>query len=274
MKQLLLISSMFILMLLPLSNQAQVSGSNGNRFIINAGITPDMFGFYITPYYNIELSEREYKFGKRLEFNYIFQRNKSIGLMLDFNNAEGQYGAIRLPDYSAFPYEYEGSYASSFPIKSTLIELTFRFYNDGQIAPLGNYIKLMGGILVASHEFDVDKFKAGLEHYYDPNEHPNPSDVEIPVQDLYASPYVGFGIGESFPLYENLFLDLGANFRFFLTKNAFGTAISQLFEISDYRRESEENNNHTKENMVGYEVVGPPQIPKTLNMNISLRYTF
>ncbi|MGM0612070.1 MAG: hypothetical protein ACQESM_01030 [Bacteroidota bacterium] len=279
MKRILLIS-IFIFLLLPLSNQAQVSGNNGNRFIVNAGITPDMFGFLVNSQYFIEMGEREYHIGKRFEMNYIFQRNKTIGFLVDFVNAEGRYGVIRLPDYSEFPYKYKGAAFSYFPVKSSIVELSVRSYNEGHIAPIGNYVKFMGGILLASHEFDVDNFKDGLEYYdhdLSGNNGTSPSDLEVPVKDYYASPYVGIGVGESFPILENLFLDLGANFRLFLTKNAFLRAINNkidFFGLGSYGREDNERNIITKEDMLSYEVLSPAQITKTLYMNISLRYTF
>ncbi|MCF8219075.1 MAG: hypothetical protein K9I29_03840 [Bacteroidales bacterium] len=279
MKRLLLVI-MVLFVLLPLSNKAQVSGSNGNRFIMNAGITPDMFGFLVNSQYFFDLGKRKYHIGKRFEMNYIFQRNKSIGLLLDFGNAEGRYGMIRLPDYSEFSFKYKGAPSSYFPVKSRIVELSVRIYNERHIAPLANYVKFMGGILLASHEFDVDNFKDGLEYYdYDPSVYnpTNTADLDIPVQNLYASPYVGIGIGESFPISENLFLDLGANFRIFLTKNIFLRTINNkidFFGLGSYGREDYERNNITKEDMLSYEVLGPAQINKTLNMNISLRYAF
>ena len=270
MKRLLLVI-MVLFILLPLSNKAQVSGSNGNRFIMNAGITNNAIGY---------IFKADNYFGKRFELNYVIQRNKSVGFMIDLHNLDGYYESLRLPNYSEFPYDYERSGSLNFPIKSKLFELSVRFYNDEHIAPIGNYLKFTGGVVLTSHEFDVDKFKSNLvkSDLYTSNTGaiPNPSDVDIPVKEYYSSPYVGVGIGESFPiLTDNLFLDLGVSFRVFFVKNYFVRTFEAIMDIDEnLNGRDDENNKVTKENMVGYEVVGPATFFKTLNMNISLRYAF
>ena len=260
----ILLFCLFILIFLPLS-KAQVSGSQGNRFIINAGVTPDMLGYIFQEGYHI---------GKRGELNFIFQRNKSLGLMVDLSNTKGSYKSLPLPIYSKFPYDYTSKNDTDFPIHSRLIEINYRFFYNDHIAPMGSYIKLMGGILVASHGFDMDKYKNDYLVLNDYMGNTSPANAEIGEKYFYDSPYIGVGIGESFPLIENLYLDIGANFRVFLVKNYFIQAIDEFTDIKWEERTNEDDDNVTPENMLYYEVAGKPMLNKTFNMNVSLRYAF
>ncbi|MFO8054864.1 MAG: hypothetical protein R6U19_06870 [Bacteroidales bacterium] len=234
---------------------SQVSGSLGNRMIAEIDVSPDIMGFLFDP--------NDFTMGVRGEFNYITHRNRSFGVLLDYDVLSGHYRSVPIYGLEDFDFSYtDYNKADGFPIYSTLMELHMKAYPDGQIAPLGTFTKLSVGMVIATHEFDEDTYK---EDFLEPSYGYNASvdDIQMTVKDRYISPFIGLGWGESYPVYENLFINAGLDFRLFLVKNGI------FREMLD-----EYVSGNTTEEMVAYEVLWRPILHKTLNISFGVSYAF
>lgn len=233
------------------SAKAQVSGSNGNRMIGGLGISPDPIGWLFE---NVE-----YTTGLQLGFDYVITRSSSLGLLLDLDNVNHRYSSFYMPDMG-YSYGFRGV-SDPFVIHSSLFELNYKLFSNGQIAPIGNYWKFFGGVLSVGHEFDKEEFTSQL---YDRSDLTDVSEFDdMVVEDNYIVPFIGIGFGESFPvLMENLYLDIGGDIRFFLKSGVF---FNKLFD---------EYPSLTKENLLKYNTYSVILPNKALNIRITLRYAF
>ncbi|MFO8087604.1 MAG: hypothetical protein R6T91_07355 [Bacteroidales bacterium] len=232
------------------SLQAQVSGSNGNRMIASFGLTPDVLG-WVFP-------DNSYTTGTKLEFDYVVFRSSSFGLLVDIDKLDQAYENVLLDVYDDdFQYGAKSS-DKSFQIKPVLFELHYKHYPNGQIAPMGSYVKYSVGVLSVGHDFLLSDYQSTLY----PIDNDPVEDVEIPLESRYSSAFFGIGFGESYPVYENLYLDIGADIRVFLSKN------SLFKEIAD------EPVAEDVESLAEYKILSPAILNKTLNISISLRYAF
>ncbi|MCF8330893.1 MAG: hypothetical protein K9H84_00415 [Bacteroidales bacterium] len=246
-----LIISILFLVFTFYSTEAQVSGSNGNRMIGGLGISPDPFGWLF--------ENNEYTTGVQLDFDYVITRNSSLGLLLDFDNVNHRYSSFYMPGMG-YNYGFRGV-SDPFVIHSSLFELNYKLFTNGQIAPIGSYWKVSGGILSVGHEFDKEEFTSQL---YDRSDLTDVSEFDdMVVKDNYIVPFIGIGFGETFPvLMENLYFDIGGDIRFFLKRDIF---LNQLFD---------EYPSITKENLLEYNTCSVILFNKFLNIKITLRYAF
>lgn len=235
--------------------KAQVSGSNGNRIVVGANVTPGVIGYLF--------DENEFSFGYKLTMDYIFHRDKSFGIAVDYDRTTAYYNDIEVPhEYDYYYTDKDYLEPETFLVNSFLIEGSMKFRGNGGIAPMGGYGQLLVGVMACTHEFDVDLFRSNLN-----DDIANPADAEIAVNKTYYSPYIGFAFGESYPLYTNLFLDVGVSCRLFLVKNS----ILNDFADNDYNGEGQST---TTDNMLAFEVLDSPVEQKSITLSVGIRYAF
>ncbi|MFW6226802.1 MAG: hypothetical protein ACOC31_01735 [Bacteroidota bacterium] len=242
-----------ILLSLNISSRAQVSGSLGNRFVVSTGVTTDILGSWIPG--------GEFTTGIKAEMNYILTRSIAIGVMGNFNKFSEDYENIST-GYD-FPYAYNNNVKNkTFDVSSNLIELYVKGYGNGQIAPLGSYTKFSMGLLSAGHAFDINRYR---NYLYPTGQNPV-DDARVIVEDTYRSFFLGFGVGESYPIADNLFIDFAMDLRLFFKENFYIKAITG----SDFD-ESDIPNNY---NMLEKAVLQKATLQKTVNISVSLKYAF
>lgn len=254
------------LCLLQTNVNAQVSGSLGNRMLVKAGFTSEWLGFIITPNTNVN--------SFKLEYSYVFYRMNTLGVRVVFNGGDMQarYDRIHIPtDNREFPYGRASNppRRNTFPVNSTLFSIDYRSYGQDGIAPGGFFYSYSVGFVMASHEFEMDKFRNFMEPR---KQGVSVDDAEIEIKNRYYSPFIGLEVGEEIPVMDNLFLSLSFDFRLFFLKNS--ALMGRLSNEAGISSQSSYYALVTSDNMLDYEVLFRPIFHNSFTMNIGLTYAF